>query len=472
MASESGITASVKTACDLLSSTFPDRVTVSSHTQYESQTRQPWCQNCWLPAACFVRPKDAKEVAEVFRIVKKTDAKFAVRSGGHNFNPGFSSVYNGILIDLRDLKTLEIGGEGILRAGAGNTWGNVYAYLDEKDLSAVGGRQSDVGISGYLLGGGMPAFPNLHGFAADSVKNFEVVLADSTIVNANADENADLYRALKGGGSNFGIVTRFDIQTYPAITLQYNVLMYDPSGYEEVLRATVEAQEAMETDPKLGMFASINPTFIAIGIYYADSEAKQPKAIETFLNLKSLMQAAVPTTKGTIKSLVESIGILGPSSRRLTATTTTKFSNAFYVQVHNLWLESAKKYKEINSLWYNIQPTSTIAVQIGEDRSGNSLGLEKVPQTWWSLVAEWSEESNDTAAAHALEEFTKDVEQLAKEQGLYLDFKFMNDAEFSQKVLSSYGAENLKRLQEVSAKYDPDRLFQRLQNGGFLLRDP
>lgn len=155
----------------------------------------------------------------------------------------------------------------------------------------------------------------------------------------------------------------------------------------------------METDPKLGMFASVNATFIAIGIYYADSAAEQPKAIETFLNLKSIMQVLVPTTKGTIKSLVEAIGILGPSTRcvhysattrsclilsfnrRLTATTTTKVSCDFYIQVHNLWLDSARRYTKTSNLWYNIQPTPTTAVQIGEDQGGNSLGLQKVPQT-------------------------------------------------------------------------------------------
>ncbi|KAI0113324.1 6-hydroxy-D-nicotine oxidase [Daldinia grandis] len=472
MASKSDTATAAKIACKLLDLAFPGRVTVPSHVQYQSAKCQPWCRNCWLPAACFIRPQNSKDVAEVIKIVKGADAKFAIRSGGHNFNPGFSSIDTGVLIDLRDLNTLEIDEDGILQAGAGNTWGDIYAFLEKKGLSAIGGRQSDVGISGYLLGGGMPAFPNLYGLAIDSVKNFEVVLADSTVINANIHENTDLHRALKGGGSNFGIVTRFDIQTYPAIYLQYNVLMYHPSGFEEVLHATVEAQEAMETDPKLGMFASVNPTFIVIGIYYADLEAEQPKVIENFLNLKSLMQAPVPTTKGTIKSLVETIGILGPSTRRLTATATTKVSYDFYVQVHNLWLDSARKYTKISNLWYNIQPTSTTAVQIGEEQGGNSLGLQKVPQTWWSLVAEWSEESDDAAVAHDLEEFTEDVSRLAKDQGLYLDFKFMNDAEFSQKVLSSYGLENMKRLQEASAKYDPEQLFQRLQNSGFLLRNP
>lgn len=91
--------------------------------------------------------------------------------------------------------------------------------------------------------------------------------------------------------------------------------MFDPAGYEEVLHATVELQKAMETDPKIGTFVSVNPTFVAIGLLYADSEADQPKEFKTFLNLKSLITTAVPATKGTIKSLVDSIALTTPSVR-------------------------------------------------------------------------------------------------------------------------------------------------------------
>ena len=69
---------------------------------------------------------------------------------------------------------------------------------------AIGASQKDVGVSGYLLGGGMPAFPNLHGLSTDGVLNHEVILADSTVVNANKTTNGDLHRVLKGGGCNFG----------------------------------------------------------------------------------------------------------------------------------------------------------------------------------------------------------------------------------------------------------------------------
>lgn len=101
-----------------------------------------------------MRPADAAGVAEALKIVRETGTKFAVRCAGHNCNPGFSSVANdGVVIDVQDLKSLEMGNDGVLHAGAGNTWGDVYTFLEGRGRSAVGGRSPNVGVSGYLLGG-------------------------------------------------------------------------------------------------------------------------------------------------------------------------------------------------------------------------------------------------------------------------------------------------------------------------------
>ncbi|KAI0179809.1 6-hydroxy-D-nicotine oxidase [Hypoxylon sp. FL1284] len=439
--------AAAAAACGLLASKLPGRVSLPGDYQYKPEKEQPWSKNCWLPAACFVRPSDAQDVAEVLKIVRETGAKFAVRSGGHNFNPGFSSIdEHGVLIDLHGLKTLDVSEDGVARVGAGNTWGEVNTFLDERGLSPIGGRQNDVGVSGYILGGGMPAFPSLYGLAADNVKNYEVVTADSTVINANANENKELYHALKGGGSNFGIVTRFDIQAYP-ISTQYTFLVFNPAGFEEVLDATAQAQEAMEVDPKVGMFTSVFPTFIAVGFFYADSDAPPPPVLDVFLNLKSLVQVAVPTTKGqSVKPLVLMI------SRRIVATLTTKVSRAFYLDVHRFSLETIPKHPEVSVINYNLQPAASTTAKVGDEKGGNSMGIPKVTQTWWSLVVEWSDETEDEAAMRVMDIFQEGIAKLAKEHQVHLDFLFVNDAKFNQDVLRSYGEVNFKKLQSTAAK--------------------
>lgn len=79
-----------------------------------------------------------------------------------------------------------------------------------------GGREGQVGIGGLLTGGGKTFYTCRVGFACDQVVNYEVVLADGSIVNANDTTNPDLFRVLKGGSNNFGIVTRFDMTTFPS----------------------------------------------------------------------------------------------------------------------------------------------------------------------------------------------------------------------------------------------------------------
>lgn len=91
---------------------------------------------------------------------------------------------------------------------------------------------------------------------------------------------------------------------------QYTVNVYDARDYANVLKATVELQEAMQHDPKIGAFVNSQGTFIAAGIFYAEPVDTCPKAFDTFNNLGSLLQSAVPTSNGTIKSLVDSLDLL------------------------------------------------------------------------------------------------------------------------------------------------------------------
>lgn len=90
----------------------------------------------------------------------------------------------------------------------------------------------------------------------------------------------------------------------------------------------------------------------------------------------------------------------------------------------------------------------------------------------WVFTAEWPKDGSDDAAARkAVETMAESVQSLAKKQGLLLDFMCMSFATGSQKVLRSYGADNVKRMQDTAAKYDPDGVFQRMQNNGFLLHN-
>lgn len=101
-----------------------------------------------------MRPNNTAEVASVLKSITQAGSKFAVRAGGHNANPGVNGVDSpGVVIDLRSLTSMSLGEDGVLHVGGGAKWGEIYTYLEEKNRTAIGGRQKDVGIGGYMLGG-------------------------------------------------------------------------------------------------------------------------------------------------------------------------------------------------------------------------------------------------------------------------------------------------------------------------------
>jgi hypothetical protein len=116
-----------------------------------------------------------------------------------------------------------------------------------------------VGVSGLLLGGGISFHGPQYGWAADKVVNYEVVTADGKIIYANKDSNADLWWALKGGGSNFGIVTRFDVQTIPSGQIFAGTISYDSSNIGSLFKSLQAFAEpgGGQDNPKIGIMPNL-----------------------------------------------------------------------------------------------------------------------------------------------------------------------------------------------------------------------
>jgi FAD/FMN-containing dehydrogenase len=173
--------------------------------------------------------------------------------------PGAASIAEGVLISTENLNTMRLtDANTIAQLGPGLRWGAVYEWISQYNLGIVGGRYGPVGVPGLLLGGGINYFSSKYGWAANTVSNFEVVLANGTIVNANAQTNPDLFWALKGGSSNFGIVTRFDVRTFPVTSVYGGTTFYKPKYVDEYLDAI-----AAYVAPGGGsddVLASFNPT--------------------------------------------------------------------------------------------------------------------------------------------------------------------------------------------------------------------
>ncbi|KAI1378485.1 FAD-binding domain-containing protein [Hypoxylon crocopeplum] len=183
---------------------------------YLSEQNEYWSTSCSaLKPTCIIFPKDVEEVAAIVRVLNNNTENFAIKSGGHNPNNGWSSVQGGPLISTQKLKQVILDEEtGIARVGPGQRLDSISAELQGTGWTFVGGRIGNTGVGGLVLGGGLSYMSAQYGWAASSVIEYEIVLANSTIATASATQNADLFKALKGGGNNFGIVTTYVLQTY------------------------------------------------------------------------------------------------------------------------------------------------------------------------------------------------------------------------------------------------------------------
>ncbi|CZR54640.1 uncharacterized protein PAC_04524 [Phialocephala subalpina] len=464
--SESSEIRAVKTT-NALFLLFNPRVITPSSSTYTQAQQQNWSTTCWLPAACIVKLHNTLEVALALKIVTFFQCKFAVRGAGHNSNPGCSSVgKDGVLLDLSEMNEVVLSDDReVASIGPGATWDGVYEVLEKDEKTVVGGRASGVGVGGLVTGGGMSHFSNCWGMVCDNVKSFEVVLADSSIVQANAKANVDLFKALKGGQLNFGIVTRFDLQTFSDFHVWYTFRVYSAADIKQVMDATVKVQHSMEKDDRIGLFLSINPGFLVAGLLYKGQVSGTPSAFKVFDDIAP-MAVPLPETQGTQFSVAKA-STMAEKKKRETGVASVRVDADVYLELH-------KKLQEIAAdspftLVFTIQPIGPAAVEKGKAQGGNCMNIPSEPHSFLGIMVEWTDDKDDGAARAKIRELIKTIEDTTRERGLLLDFMFMNDAGPIQSPLKSYGEEMVGFLQGQSKKWDPEGVFQKLQNGGHLL---
>src|SRR5579864_2691511 len=169
----------------------------------------------------IARCNDAKDVQAVVHAAVSADVSTAVRCGGHSL-AGFSSCDDGLVIDLSPMRNVQFDEQSRqARFQGGCLLGSIDAATQAVGLAFPAGVVSHTGAGGLVLGGGTGWLNRLHGLSCDNVRGFTVVVADGSLVHANARENSDLYWALRGGGGNFGVVTEFEVNLHPVNTVLF-----------------------------------------------------------------------------------------------------------------------------------------------------------------------------------------------------------------------------------------------------------
>ena len=202
-----------------------------------------------------MRPANADDVAHVVTIARETGLPLAVRCGGHS-GAGHSVVDGGIVLDLRDLKALDFDVDARTAwAGAGLTAGEYTTAAAEHGLATGFGDTGSVGLGGITLGGGVGYLVRKHGLTIDSLLAADIVTADAELLRVDAEHHPDLFWAIRGGGGNFGVATRFQYRLHPVESIVGGMLIL-PATADTIAGFIAAAEAAPE---ELSTIANVMP---------------------------------------------------------------------------------------------------------------------------------------------------------------------------------------------------------------------
>ena len=195
--------------------------------------------------ALIVRVADPTDVSHVITLARERGLELAIRSGGHSV-AGHSTTEGGIVLDLSEMKNLEIDTEGRTAwAETGLTAGEYSAAVAAHGLATGFGDTGSVGIGGVTLGGGVGYLVRKHGLTIDDVLAAEIVTADGELLRVDAESHPDLFWAIRGGGGNFGVVTRYHYRLHDVSTIVGGMLVL-PATPEVIASFIAEAEAAPE----------------------------------------------------------------------------------------------------------------------------------------------------------------------------------------------------------------------------------
>jgi hypothetical protein len=184
----------------------------------------------------IARCVDVADVIASVRFGRDQNLLVSVRGGGHNAG-GLGVCDDGLVIDLSPMRYTRVEPKARkVRVGGGCVWGDVDHATHPFGLAVPAGIISTTGVGGLTLGGGLGHLTRKCGLTIDNLLSADVVLADGSLVTANAKQNADLFWALRGGGGNFGIVTSFEFRAHPIHTVHAGPMLWEMDQTEQILQ--------------------------------------------------------------------------------------------------------------------------------------------------------------------------------------------------------------------------------------------
>jgi FAD/FMN-containing dehydrogenase len=400
----------------------------------------------------IVRPSSVREVSAAVRWAAGIGMPIAVRGGGHS---AWGAVPGGLTIDLGDLAGIGVDGARV-NVGGGATWGAVASTLAELGLGVSSGDTASVGVGGLTLGGGIGWMTRAWGLASDQLVGAQLVTADGEVLEVSSESEPDLFWALRGGGGNFGVVTRFDFEAHPLSSVVWTVL--SPSGdARPVLRTlrdlmsaapralTVTYMDVPAMDPSAPAGATISACWIG------DDEQASGAALATIRSLDG-----VSVTESGVRRYPDILQDM-PAADPEQPMPGFVGGNTLAVDLSNELIDQLASFREAHaaSVLF-LRSLGGAFADVGQDKSA----FPARDATWFAMAGAFDIpgmlEDDERAAA---ESEWDAIERLGV--GVYGNFTTSTDPSW---VARMYPPAVLARLTEVKRRWDPRNVFSRTHN--------
>ncbi|KAF7540494.1 hypothetical protein G7054_g1352 [Neopestalotiopsis clavispora] len=466
---------------------YPHAVDMPGTTAYQESISTNWSILVRKKASQVVHPSSPEEIGTILRILEFFARPFAIRGGGHSPNAGWAGIEGGVLLSMDRFTNLHYNeSTKVVSIGAGNKWGTVYRYLEKFGVLVTGGHSAPVGCVGQITGCGNSPWFHKYGWSCDNVLNFEIVVSGGKTINANKDENADLWWALKGGSNNFRIVTRLDMATFPMPNGVWGgVIAYKHS--QEAQDQTTEAyykfqMERITKDPGVEVLAGwgkFGPHKYIQNVLSADrrqEEGTHPEAFNDFFDLKPYSQQVGSCKASELAAHDDPTNMSDESkiyfsegTRSQMLCMTVAADLIYYREAAEIFYSTYERLDGCKDAiaCMNMSPITANTVRNSIAKGGNACGWSEAEQTIVFLDNAWLNSCDDELMWEMSAQCMKRLRAAAKARGIFMPQVWMNNAGPDDDVIKSYGEANWNKLRDVSLRYDPPRTFQRLCAGGY-----
>jgi len=407
----------------------------------------------------IARPVDDADVAAVVGYARDNGLALAVRSGGHS-GAAHSTVDDGIVLDLRDMKRMEIdadAGTGWVESGV--TAGEFTAEAAKHGLAVGFGDTGSVGLGGLVTGGGVGYLARKHGLTIDNLIAADVVTADGQVRRVDADTEPELFWAIRGGGGNFGVVTRFRLRL-AELPHVYGGMLVLPATAEAVAGFLAAAEEApdelssianvMNCPPLPFVDASVHGSIVIMAVLCWAGDVEQgPAALAPFVGLAEPLADMVGP-----KAYADLFPPEDPDYHPL-AVARTMFLDGVDVGRAKGVLDALES-SDAALRAVQLRVLGGAISRVAPDATAYNHRSSRV----MANVAAFYDGPDDKAAKQQWIEETSALLDTG-DAGAYANF--LTD-EGEERVRAAYPGATWERLQAVKATYDPENLFRRNQN--------